>query len=75
MIANRRPPDLENAVLLVGDHNWRKGPKWKAALAWLFGERELFRTHKGDVAELSWWRGEPFLITLEDDPWAISSAP
>ena len=66
VLVNRRPPVVENAVLLVGDWRWRKGPRWKAFLAWLLGTREVFVTHKGHIAELSWWRGHPYLIELEE---------
>ncbi len=62
---NRRPPVVEDAVLLVGDYRLRKGPRVKALLAWMFGRREVFRTHLGDVAEIAWWRGEPYLVALE----------
>lgn len=68
MIANRRTPAAEDAILLVGDYRWRKGSRIAAALAWAFGQREVFRTHLGDVAEVSWWRGEPYLIALDEDP-------
>ena len=67
MTLNRRPAVVEDAILLVGDWRWRKGPRWKAALAWLFGRREVLVTHLGDVAHLSWWRGEPYLIDLLGD--------
>lgn len=63
---NRRPPVLEDAILLAGDWRWRKGPRWRAAFAWAFGRREVFRTHLGDVAEISWWRGEAYLIEIWD---------
>lgn len=53
-----------NAILLVGDHNWRKGPFWPAAFAWLFGRRETIRTHLGDTARVSWWREKPYLVRL-----------
>ncbi|MCR9273229.1 MULTISPECIES: hypothetical protein [Mameliella] len=53
-----------NAILLVGDHHWRKGPKWRAALAWCLGRREVFVTHLGDAAKVRWWRGEPYLVSL-----------
>lgn len=66
MMMNRRPPVVEDAILLVGDWRWRKGPRWKAALAWLLGRREVLRTHLGDVACIAWWRGEPYLIDLEE---------
>lgn len=66
MIANRRPKVTEDAVLLVGDWRWRKGPRWKAAMAWAFGKREVFVTHLGDVACLAWWRGDPYLIDLSE---------
>ena len=62
---NRRTEAMEDALLLVGDHNWRRGPRWRAVAAWAFGSREVFRTHLGDVAELAWWRGNPYLIELE----------
>lgn len=61
-----RPKVVEDALLLVADWRWRKGPRWKAVLAWLFGEREVFVTHLGHVACLAWWRGEPYLLVLED---------
>lgn len=59
-----RPPVVEEAVLLQADLRWRKGPRWKAALAWLFGRREVLVAHTGDIATLSWWRGRPYLIYL-----------
>lgn len=68
MIDNRQPTARENAILLVGDWRWRKGPRIPAFLAWAFGQREVFRTHLGDVAEVAWWRGEPYLISLDDEP-------
>jgi hypothetical protein len=74
MNVNRRPPVVEDAILLVGDYRWREGPRWKAALAWAFGIREVLRTHKGDIAEIAWWRGEPYLIALEEDPCLNRSA-
>jgi hypothetical protein len=66
MTANRRPPVVEDAILLVGDWRWRQGPRWKAALAWALGQREVLLTHKGDVAHLSWWRGHPYLISIKE---------
>ncbi len=63
---SRRTSSVENAVLLVGDYRWRKGPRLNALCAWLFGRREVFRTHLGDVAEIAWWRGEPYLVALEE---------
>ncbi len=64
---SRRPPVVENAVLLVADWRWRKGPRWKALCAWVLGRREVFVTHLGDVAQVSWWRGEPYLLSLSED--------
>lgn len=55
----------ENTLLLVGDHNWRKGPKWKAALAWAFGKRDRFVTHLGDEAVVAWMWGKPYLVSLD----------
>ncbi|WP_299370450.1 hypothetical protein [uncultured Tateyamaria sp.] len=67
MPAAQRPKVVEDAILLAGDYRWRRGPRWKAALAWLFGTREVFRTHLGHVAELAWFRGEPYLIALDGE--------
>lgn len=55
----------ESALIFVADWHWRKGPPWKAALAWLFGQRERFTTLKGDRAVISWFGGTPYLVSLE----------
>ncbi len=60
------PRRIESAMIVRADWNWRRGPKWKAALAWVFGSREFVRTGKGDLAYLTWFRGEPYLIDIED---------
>lgn len=61
-----RSPEVQDTVLLAGDWHWRKGPRWKALCAWLFGERETVVTHLNDVAHIAWWRGEPYLISLSE---------
>jgi hypothetical protein len=63
---SRRPPVVQDAILLAGDWHWRKGPRWKAFCARLLGRREEFVTHLGDVAHIAWWRGQPYLIDLSD---------
>lgn len=60
------PPAVEAELILRADWNWRRGPKWKAVLAWVFGSRQFVRTRRGHLAYLSWWRGEPYLIELEE---------
>lgn len=60
------PRRLDSAMILRADWNWRRGPKWKAALAWVFGQREFVRTGLGDLAYLTWFRGEPYLIDIEE---------
>ncbi|MCT4554646.1 MAG: hypothetical protein N4A53_08165 [Pelagimonas sp.] len=61
-----RSEAVQDALMLVADWNWRKGPRRKAALAWLLGRRERFRTHLGDDAKIAWWRGSPYLIRLKE---------
>lgn len=51
--------------VLVGDHNWRKGPFWPAMLAYLFGKRERF-THLGMRCTVAWHNGKPYLIDLRE---------
>lgn len=58
-------------IALVGDHNWRRGSKWRAVLAWVLGGRERISTHLGDVLVVSWWRGEPFLIDIISRPKSL----
>lgn len=53
------------AKTLVGDHNWRKGPRLPALLAFLFGRRERF-VHLGVRCTIAWWRGAPYLITITE---------
>jgi len=53
------------AVVLVGDHNWRRGPKLAAALAFLFGQRQRFE-HLGMRCLVAWRKGEPYLISIRD---------
>ena len=60
------PRAVEPALILRADWHWRRGPKWKAALAWLFGQRQFVRTRKGHLAYLTWWRGDPYLLSIEE---------
>lgn len=53
------------AKVMVGDHNWRKGPFWPAIFAWAFGKRERFE-HLGMRCTVSWWKGKPYLTGLEE---------
>lgn len=56
--------DLQlGVVTLVGDWNWRRGPKWKAACALVLGRRQRYE-HLGKRMVVSWWRGQPYLIRL-----------
>lgn len=55
-----------DAILLVGDWRWRKGPRLPALAAFLLGKRQTVRTHLGDVVRLAWWRGEPYLISYRE---------
>ena len=60
------PRDLAlGAIALVGDHNWRRGPKWRAALAFLFGRWQRHE-HLGMRLLVSWWRGQPYLIAIRE---------
>lgn len=59
-----RDPFQVSALMVVADWHWRRGPPWKAALAWLFGRREQLTTHLGDRATLSWWRNTPYLVSV-----------
>ncbi|MEQ5870233.1 hypothetical protein J4E08_10015 [Sagittula sp. NFXS13] len=61
-----KDPSVQDAILLVGDWHWRKGPRLSAWLAWAFGRREVFVTHLDDVACVAWWRGNPYLIDLSE---------
>lgn len=51
--------------VLVGDHNWRKGPVRAAVAAWLFGRRERFE-HLGMHCTVAWWKGKPYLVGLRE---------
>lgn len=54
------------AVVLVGDHNWRKGPRLKAALAFVFGHRQRFE-HLDKHCTVAWFCGTPYLIHMRGD--------
>lgn len=66
MTRTNRTAEAQDAILLVGDWNWRKGPLWRALCAALLGRRETFVTHLGDVACVMWWRDAPYLVALDD---------
>ena len=51
------------AVVLVGDHNWRKGPTWPALAAFLLGRRQRF-IHLGMKCTVAWHKGKPYLIWI-----------
>ncbi len=53
------------AVVLVGDHNWRKGPMWRALAAFLLGRRQRF-VHLGMKCTVAWYKDQPFLINLRE---------
>ena len=53
------------AVVLVGDHNWRKGPRLKALAAFCFGRRQRF-THLGKACVVVWFKDEPFLTSFKE---------
>lgn len=59
-----RDPFQISALMVVADWHWRQGPLWKTALAWLFGRRERLTTHLGDRVTLSWWRDNPYLVSV-----------
>lgn len=61
-----RTEDQISAIVLVGDMNWRRGSKWRAALAWAFGRRELITTALGDVLDVRWFQDEPFLLNITE---------
>lgn len=49
------------AVVLVGDHNWRKGPRLHVLCARLFGRTARFE-HLGLKVKIKWWREKPYLV-------------
>lgn len=53
------------AVVLVGDHNWRRGPKLAAALAFLLGRRQRFE-HLGMRCLVAWRKDKPYLISIRE---------
>lgn len=53
------------AKVLVGDYNWRDGPKLPSLAAFLFGRRERFE-HLGMRCTIAWWKGEPYLIRMRE---------
>lgn len=65
---NRFAPVTESdlsvgAVVLVGDHNWRRGPRHLAALAFILGRRQRFE-HLNARCTVAWYFGEPYLIRM-----------
>jgi hypothetical protein len=53
------------SVVLVGDHNWRKGPLWPSLCALVFGRRQRF-THLGMRCTVAWWRDQPYLVRVDE---------
>ena len=53
------------AKVLIGDHNWRRGPFWQSVWAFLFGKRERI-THLGFLATIAWWQERPYLVCLRE---------
>ncbi|TNF21861.1 MAG: hypothetical protein EP318_06205 [Rhodobacteraceae bacterium] len=53
------------AKVLVGDDNWRYGPKLPALAAFLFGRRERFE-HLGMRCTVAWYKGQPYLIHMRE---------
>ncbi|WP_282094327.1 hypothetical protein [Epibacterium ulvae] len=52
-------------VVLIGDHNWRKGSIFKACMAYVFGRRDRFE-HLGMRCTVAWYKGKPYLIGLTE---------
>ncbi|PCH70269.1 MAG: hypothetical protein COC12_08420 [Rhodobacteraceae bacterium] len=52
-------------AVMAGDDNWRKGPLWRSAMAFLFGRRHRFE-HLGMRCTIAWWKDEPFLISMRE---------
>jgi len=53
------------ALVLCGDDNWRKGPFWPAAMAFLFGRRDCFE-HLGLRCTIAWYKDRPYLIRIRE---------
>lgn len=53
------------AKVLVGDDNWRNGPKLPAIAAFLFGARERFE-HLDLRCTVAWHKGKPYLISVRE---------
>lgn len=52
-------------VVLVGDYNWRKGPRLTAMCAFLLGSRQRFE-HLDMVCTVAWYREKPYLIRMRE---------
>ena len=53
------------AKVLVGNRNWKAAGLWTALRVILFGRIERFE-HLGCRIILRWWRGEPYLTSIEE---------
>jgi len=54
------------SVVLVGDHNWRKGPMWRALAAFLLGRRQRF-VHLNMRCTVAWYKDQPYLINIREN--------
>lgn len=53
------------ALVLVGDHNFKKAHWFTLAAAWLFGRHQTF-THLDCRGRVAFWRGQPYLLTFRE---------
>ena len=51
----------KGTIIFAGDHNWRKGPRFMALRAFLFGRTEEFES-LGMLATVRWFKGQPYLV-------------
>jgi len=53
------------AIVLGGDHNWKQAGRLKRLWVRLVGKRVVI-DHLGLRSHVAWFRGQPFLIDVEE---------
>lgn len=52
-------------LILLGQINYNQARWWTLAAAWIFGRHRILR-HLGRVGRVSFWRGQPYLLSFRE---------
>lgn len=59
--------EAKASLILVAQLNYHQARWWRLAAAWIFGRHRTVR-HIGRVARISFWRGQPYLLSFHETP-------